>query len=359
VIEVETNRFTPNRSVVTTTSPATNLRRCIFHLFNFPAFFSTTDYLLTHGPDGGGWTRCGQVFLRSGGWQIHIAANGRTDDDDKALKGKRGWKTSHMGEIVREDGSDFTSEQVQDVMLCLYYCLSFAMGRWVAIALPVGTDANGDRVFEEWGFPKASSGRWRGGGWFDDHNGDALAELFPGFWALWNRELWRKAISESIYWYMGASDRSVGIGVDTGLVLSQTALEHLAWTYCVQDRHMVDAKAFKDRGLSAANKFRLLTSTLGVPKEVPSHFKALNAKRGERWVDGLEAITAIRNATVHPDDKSTLPLYAEYEAWTLSLWYLDMIILRLCNYSGKYGSRLHPTRWAGQVEPVPWATATA
>ena len=355
-IETNVNRFTPRNSVVTATVPAKNIRRCVFHLFNFPAFFSTTDYVLAKkGSDSPVMERCGRVILRGGGWCITIAATGRTDDDDQALTGKRGWKTTHAAEIVRDDGSDFSSEQVQDVMLCLYYCLSFALGRWVAVALPVGLAADGARVFEEWGFPKASGGRWHGGSsWFDDHDGDALAQLFPGFWAMWNKELWKRSLREAIYWYLGAADRGVGVGVDTGLILSQTALEHLAWTYCVRDRGMVSADAFKPRGLSAANKFRLLASSLGLPKTIPPQMRALGGKPGKQWADAMDAITGVRNATVHPEDDSKFPDGTEYEAWALSLWYLDMIILRLCDYNGKYGNRLHPTRWAGQVDPVPW-----
>src|SRR5213594_4444443 len=94
--------------------------------------------------------------------------------------------------------------------------------------------------------------------WFDSHHGELLSQVFPGFMKIWANILWRKPLQDALYWYLGASDRRVGIGVDAGLILAQTALELLAWTYCVLDRKMISAAAFQPRRLSAADKLRLL-----------------------------------------------------------------------------------------------------
>lgn len=79
--------------------------------------------------------------------------------------------------------------------------------------------------------------------WFDEHHGELLADVFAGFMKLWTNELWRTPLTHALYWYLGACDRRTGIGVDTGIILAQTALEGLAWTYCVQDRKMVSRAA--------------------------------------------------------------------------------------------------------------------
>jgi hypothetical protein len=140
------------------------------------------------------------------------------------------------------------------------------------------------------------------------------------------------------------------------LILAQTALELLAWTHCVQDRKMVSPAAFSRRGLSAADKLRLLASSLSVPKEISSSLSALHGKRGKKWDDGMDAITSIRNSLVHPNIQSESSDHPYYEACELSLWYIDMILLRLCGHNGNYANRLTKPRWTGAVELVPWGT---
>lgn len=360
-IQTAAGRFIPKCSVVTVTRTDRPIKRTVFHLFNFPKFYGSTDYILRRTTaTRQGFTRCGLLVAMMGGWRVQIAANEQTNDAISSLEERGGWRITHVGEIVRGDGAAYSSDELENVLLMLHQCLSFATGRWAGLALPVGYDENNVRVFEQWGLPLASDGAWSGtSSCFDDRNGDMLADLIPGFWRLWSQPLWRKPIGEAIYWYLGASDRRVGIGVDTGLILAQAALELLAWNYCVRDRALVSEAAFAPRKLSAADRLRLLVSSLGIPKQLPTDSPALHARRGKPWIDGLEAITEVRNLLVHPHENRSLPDNSYYEAWRLSMWYIDLVILRLCAYNGRYANRLKPNRWAGEVDPVPWATSNA
>jgi hypothetical protein len=46
-----------------------------------------------------------------------------------------------------------------------------------------------------------------------------------------------------------------------------------------------------------------------------------------------------------------------FEASLLSFWYLEMLLLRLFAYTGKYSNRLVLSGWKGQeVEGVPWVS---
>jgi hypothetical protein len=118
---------------------------------------------------------------------------------------------------------------------------------------------------------------------------------------------------------------------------------------------MVSQKAFLQKALSAPDKLRMLISSLGVPAELPATMTMLNAKPGEKWADIPDAITSIRNALVHPSEKkSFLTRDYFYEAWQLSMWLLDLVLLRLCKHTGDYANRLTNKRWVGTVERVPW-----
>ena len=67
--------------------------------------------------------------------------------------------------------------------------------------------------------------------------------------------------------------------MDAGLILAQTALEYLAWTYCVQDRKMVSDRAFGQKGLAAADRLRLLATAMDIPTVLPDSLRSLHAKR--------------------------------------------------------------------------------
>ncbi len=348
--------FAPRTSAVTVTQAADALVECVVHLFNFPDFFGPEDYIITTGePPRAGGVRCGRVVLKADGWSITIAGTDRTQDQCKALRGEGGFIITHMGKIERDDRSPFSSEELNDLLLCLHRFLSFALGRWAGLALPIGFDQTGKRVFEQWGLPWAVSGPWNGSlSWFDSHHSELLSEAFRGFVALWKDQTWRQAVNKAVYWYVRANEGGTGLGVDTGLILSQVALEHLAWTYCLRDRKLLSQAAFGRRGLSAADKMRLLLSVLDVPAAIPDPLRALQARPGKPWDDGPDAITGIRNALVHPREYANLPDNSYYEAWQLSMWFLDMTMLRLCRYNGRYANRVRQ-RHAGDVEPVPWA----
>ena len=347
--------FLPKSSGVTVTPRSNSIAAVTFHVFNFPDFLGPEDYTLTSNNEvNQTFRRCGRVVLRAGGWTVTIAATDRTKELTDGLKAQGGYVITHTGQITRDDEATFSTEEVSEFLNCLHYFVSFALGRWAGVALPVGFDPDGKWVFEEWGLRVTADGPWRGGtSWFDAHHSELLSQVFPGFVTLWMNKLWQKALSDAFYWYLGASDRRVGIGVDAGLILAQTALELLAWTYCVRDRKMISETGFQ-RTLSAADKLRLLASSLDIPLAIPSNLSALHGRPGKKWLDAMDAITGIRNSLIHPSAHRPVLDFTYFEAWKLSLWYIDLVLLRLCGHTGEYANRLHQ-RWTGQVEPVPWA----
>jgi hypothetical protein len=121
----------------------------------------------------------------------------------------------------------------------------------------------------------------------------------------------------------------------------------------VKDKRLLLLNGFKD--LWASDKFRLLLSSLRIPLEIPSDTPELsNLASSFKWVDAPHALTEIRNSLVHPEHKRRRQFdTVYYEAWNLGLWYLAMVLLAVCEYSGTYRNRLKK-RYVGQVEKVPW-----
>ncbi len=343
----------PRREPLDVFPKATSLQNAVAQLFNFPKFYGGTDYSIH---SEGRQTLCGRIELESDEWQMTIAALNDTDNREKSLKQTGGYLLTHMVEFKRADDQTFTSEKLINQVQLLHYYLSFVTGRWAGLGFVQGYDREKELLWERWGLPDAHRDVWfNGASWFDAHHGGMIHDAFPGFVQTWTDPVWNDPLRHAIYWYIAANVSQTGVGVDTRLILAQTALETLAWTHCVQSKKMVSPDAFGRGGLSAADKLRLLLSSCGIPREVPGHMKAMQGRRGKKWKDGPDAITGIRNQLVHPGKRGKLPDKSFYEASVLALWYIEMTILRVTGYAGAYSNRLEPHR-VGKVEPVPWSS---
>ena len=218
--------------------------------------------------------------------------------------------------MARADGGEFTGSETADVLTTVEHYLWFATGEHVELCCPVGTDVRGDGVWSRWSSPD----RWDEGrlSWLDRRKPEQAGKLFRSFMDIWRRGDWRHALQEVVYWYGLANDSARGI--DAGIVSAQTALERLAFECCVVEWKQMSRKAFK--GKRAAELIRILLGQLGVPVAVPGSATGLTVagpRRNPKWVDGVQAVTEIRNDLAH-GGRRRLSLSAEcyIEAWNLA-----------------------------------------
>ena len=327
---------------------STQMIRVVFHLFNFTDLIGTQRSMEQIGTS---MNAIEHVDLACDGWKVELKSLLSTRDNIKALKAEGGYCLTHVGSLEKADSTPFSGKDADDHLKALRFFLSFAKGGWCEPICVVGYDASVNRTWECWSSPKEP---WHTPpSWFDPHNSSQMVVLFPGFMTRWANEDWRKALHEVIYWYLNANHSSRGI--DAGIILAQAAIERLSYEFVVKDRRLLTANGFKD--LWASDKFRLLFSSLGIPLDIPvetPELQSLATKSQMNWLDATHALTEIRNSLVHPEHKRHGQFVrGYYEAWNLSLWYLEMSILAICGYSGTYGNRLKQ-RWVGEVEDVPW-----
>jgi hypothetical protein len=212
----------------------------------------------------------------------------------------------------------------------------------------LGFDGSGERVYENWGVRAGTPWEiYRG--WFDRQRGQSLAALFGGFRTLLHDPMLGKAVNRALYWYLRSNRGGDGAGIDSGVILSQAALERLASAYLEAQNVKMPPRT------RAADYLREALLRLGIPVEIPTSLIGL--KDGQQkgyWKDGPEAIARIRNELVHPRNKLPLKMSAVVaDAWNLSQWYAELLFLRLAGYDGQYSNRLK-VRWVGEVENVPW-----
>lgn len=330
----------------------TKIDSIFFHLFNYKQIMGTRR---TAEKEDNSTLMIAHVDLKASGWNVELKSLKTSPSTFKTLDETGGYGLTHVGCLRKEDGSSFDGKTAEKMLTVLHFFFSFSKGMWCNPCLAVGFDDKEKRVWEAWSSPQ---GHWaKPSSWFDPYHCDQLVSLFPGFLAKWENESWQKALHEVIYWYLSSNCSTLGrgIGIDAGIILTQAAIERLSFEYAVRYKRLIEAEGFKK--LKASDKFRLLFSSLDIPIDIPASLPELQklAKQNQiKWIDAPQTITEVRNTLVHPENKRRGQFgKVLLSVWNLSQWYLELALLKICDYSGTYGNRL-VQRCVGEVEPVPW-----
>jgi hypothetical protein len=260
-----------------------------------------------------------------------------------------GYAITHRGILRRDDGQLFHVNEAKNVFGKIYMLFWFIRGFATSPILPTGLSNDGQAV---WSFLAPwDIDHWRGVySWADEHYAGSFNDLFEGIMKCSDTNGRLSAISESIIWYV-KSNANFG-RLETSIILAQTALELLSWQHLVIEIKAVSMTKFKK--LKAAGQIEELLAHLKIPTALLPHQKVLG---GVGSTIG-EALAGIRNDIVHPkkkylkhngNDKELL-----IETWRCGLWALELSILALLGYRGKYQDRRYDNRRVGQVDKVPW-----
>ncbi|MBW8639398.1 hypothetical protein K1W69_19545 [Hoeflea sp. WL0058] len=320
------------------------LTSATLHVLNFPEFFcvgETSSDLRHQG------RRLGRVFLKSLQWVVELQALPSTNTVIKELKESGGNAITHIASVTRADNSTFSCKELDTIVHDLYRFLSFARGAWTPVFGVIGYDRNGTETYLDWS--QRISSPWTScQSWFDVHHGETLAVAFPGFVRLMRHPKLSNACHAALYWYLRSNRAGDGVGVDGGLILSQAALEGLSASV------LSNAGIILPKKSKAAGKIRAACNNLKIKTAIPSSSKRLGKwQRQGAFSDGPEAVTKLRNELVHPERRLAGKLPSAFpEAWQLAQWYIEVILLRLCEYKGSYSHRLR-AKWVGEVQRFP------
>jgi len=335
------------------------LTYAVFHLTNFDKYWGA--YFDK--------SYCMRLVLESEEWKITIDSID-TGDLFKLLEKEGGYAITHVGRIERIDGQTFRSDTAHDVLFGLHLFLSFSSGISTSLILPSGYDSTNKKIWEEWSFYSTAPYQVRRS-WFPWHEPNQVSEAFAGFFKLWGNPGWKDSLKYIISWYVQANSST---DIDSPILLLQSAFELLGWLVLVQDKKTLSPEAYKVK-LSAADKLRLLFSFSNLPLTIEQQSgspelhtehlqKALKGESGK--LDFVGIITEIRNKITHPititkknkTQQNELSIF-EYssqvrlQALNLSLWYLELSLLRIFDYRGQYSNRLKKTRYSGNYENLP------
>lgn len=186
---------------------------------------------------------------------------------------------------------------------------------------------------------------------------DSLATLYNNIQNFWKQEDQKGMIKLAVGWYLEANTKPY-YHFDTSLIISQSALEMFYNWLMVEKNKIIRGKT----NLSAANKIRLLLYRIGLNNEVPDKFsnlkKFLVNNKNNNEEDAVDAVVLYRNAIVHGDYEKRVKLQSftsafKGEAKHLSIWYLELCILYVLGYNGRYNNRT-TAKYISDSEEVPW-----
>jgi hypothetical protein len=293
------------------------------------------------------------------GWRLTLD---RRHDYDSITEKKTApmFVLTHVMEVRRVDGTSFDVASASQLLECLRVCFSFAFGRWVAPALPVGYDSTDQVVWEEWTSPICHPYQTIGAAWLYRLRSDDLAELVERALSAFLDSV-RPGITR---FQMVLAVQSVEAGfVEQRIMAAFPALENLAWVTLVLGR-LVPRQQYQDRRKwPGERRLRRLLELAQVPTGIDaSAVPALAAfAAAENLDDGPAAVTAVRNRLIHPKNPHDQIYHLDglvQDAWLLSRHYLTLLILHSIGYRGSYVKLVPPHGWAGDAKSVPWAVVT-
>ena len=333
-------------------SSETRIDHLVFHLFNCPEVLHIGTPNRSHREEtnDGGVHSIGTVILEWKEWTIEIKSTPKTSKNLKYVKENGHFGLTHIGLIRKKDESEFLIKEISSLREAFSRFLDFAVGRLCWPNLCMGYKDN-RKVYEDWGALFSSleqTNTWAWGPVAGQLNGVALEQAFPPFMNAWCDKQMKMALRHGISLYTSATIPGRPL-IDQCLVLVQTAIELLAYEYAVNQKKLIHKTGFKD--LRASDEFRILFSSLGIQLEIPSYLSSLSKiAKTLQWEDIPHCLTDMRNAIAHPEHRKKGKFDdAYYDAWRLALECLELSILGMCGYNGKYQSRT-----SEKYIDVPW-----
>jgi len=282
---------------------------------------------------GGSWPD--RQSWRIGEWIMAVDARPDLRAVIRTLKDTRKYAVTHLAVLRRLDERPFTAEECQPVLTAYQLAGSFALGRFTSPALAEARDDGGRLVWREWGARLADP---FGGvtAWWDL----ATAPMVDPVRLLGERLLdpKRGRVAKHLAQAYVASNR--GGFLEQRITTAFAALELLSWQRAVLEGGTDPGKHESKR---ADQRLRAMLINAKVPiAPLPAHVPALKAfAHDEGLGDAPKSVAEVRHRLTHP--KTLDDVYDRdrllFEAWLLTVRYLELLILHWIGYSGRVVDR--------------------
>ena len=296
-------------------------------------------------------TASNRITLEDDKYLINLDKSTDFDSRFRDLKNRGGYINLYSGEVTAKDES-IAFKDSREIMHCFSVFLSFLNGRMTMPLFLQGihqeeikwTDFTYYRLLDQYKSVNT---------WPQKSSIEGLSELWKNFYHFWRDEGDRDVLVMATHWYTEANSGS--IITEGGIIMAQTCLELLYNRLIIEDKKLLIGR--DSESISASNKIRLLVSQLQVTTEVPDAFDSLKffVEKNNKIDDDVEAFVQIRNAIIHSQKKKRIKLIEideqiKYEALQLAIWYIELSLLYILDFQGKYYNRCSREIAAGAGE---------
>lgn len=294
-------------------------------------------------------------------YEIILDKKYKYEDLKKILSQHGGYYILYNGRVVRKDKNKINYEEVDSIFDKLHYFLSFFNGQPISALFLKGFTAQKEVWCDYTCYnvkPYKNVSYLRGLDNVKDRNKEGeewrhvLSCLWTNYMELCKDPTTADFLEWTITWYTQTNNDFV----ETSIIVAQTALELIYNWYVVEKRKII--KGRDSENLSAANKIRLLISQFNINTAVPSACKELQkAINGfDKTMDAPDGVVFIRNALVHSQESKReklkkISFQAKYDALKICRWYIELCLLAILGYNGKYMNRCSDKSC---LEFVPW-----
>jgi hypothetical protein len=325
------------------------LFKLISHVFNFP-IFDTDSVNNLHDSQF-------RMTLEFDGFQVELdTVNSNSNQVESSVA--KGVILTHVICVTRKDGKEFNFSRVEKLIETLRFFLSFVRGGWVSVGHSHGLGHNEQLCFEAWDVETVTPGQiiWQ---WMPHTRPQDVKNTWESFSSRFNDDNFNEILRVAIDFYIQAN---TAIEPNTRLVLAMIALEALTDTINGVNEWVSHDKFEK---LPNADRIRLMLVWAGVDIKylgcVYNAFNTADKKIPTNWTNGPAITADLRNWTVHTtlvnrNKLKIIPRMAIYHAAQLSIWHLELVLLRLIGYNGQYRKRTQANFISNrEYEQVPWA----
>lgn len=297
--------------------------------------------------------RCrNRLILDDTDFRITIDKSENFNELYQSLKSKGGYIILYTGELEAKKGA-ISYDKLWNVNHCLLTFLTFLNGRRCSPQFIQGIHEN-DVKWTDYTSYFLDAYKYVPS-WPSQNSIDGINRTWNTFSKLWKDENDKHFLTSAVHWYVEANSNSGFL--EGSIIMIQVALELIYNWLIIEKLKLLVGK--DGETISASNKIRLLLSQINCKNDVPNSLINLKSYiESKKIVDGIEAFVQIRNAIIHSqEDKRkrliNIPNNIRYEAQQLGLWYIEISLLHILDFKGKYFNRCSGKIWDGEEEYLP------
>lgn len=296
-------------------------------------------------------TYLGKAQLKYQDWIIELYKIEDYKEVEDKLKKFSGFAVTHKG-VIRKQGKRFEIIDFEDILSKLLDFMNFIHGRRVGISLVEGY-LKEQKVYKRFD-NKAITAWYNTNNWYPKSHEDYL-DLFGSFIRLFKNDLWNERKNFIVGTYLDCYSKQT---VEVKIIMIQTFLELISHLCLVTGGRKSNRQYKKS---SSTKNIEELFEELEINLEEANNYLSKNIpKDNNNFNNSIEFIVEMRNQVIHPRKSSLYKIKNLKTAYYLGKWLIDMVMLKLLDYNGRYKNSLSDSKWTGDVENggsnywVPW-----